>query len=76
MRLGGLGGTPGGTAGNSAFGNLFDDYSVSSSSQLQDYGQNSFQRQGRSVPDALITGFSIFDGFCRQLSGCDRLPFL
>ena len=33
--------TPGGTAGNSAFGNLFDDYSVSSSSQLQDYGQNS-----------------------------------
>jgi hypothetical protein len=60
--------TPGGTGSNSTFGNLFDDYSVSSSSQsqgygTQDYGQNSLSRQGVDLFQMpMITGFSIFDG--------------
>ena len=56
--------TPGGTAGNSAFGNLFDDYSVSSSSNqrlsARDYGRNSSQRQGIDLFQMpMITG--LFD---------------
>jgi len=53
---------PGGTSGNPAFGNLFDDYAVSSSSQSQDYGRNSFQQQGIDLFQMpIITGFSILD---------------
>jgi hypothetical protein len=53
---------PGGTSGNPAFGSLFDDYAVSSSSQSQDYGRNSFQPQGLDLFQMpIITGFSILD---------------
>jgi hypothetical protein len=54
--------TPGGTAGGSTFGNLFNDYSVNSSSQTENYGWNSSQRQGIDLFQMpMITGISIFD---------------